>query len=334
MKQKTVRAAIVLLIIGAMLLAPYLVIESRAGRGDNATPSPTLVSDRGLATDTPAATQTATFTMMPNDTPTATLTALPTNTATATAPPDSTVTATATATPTTADAATMTPTDALTATVTSVPTVTPTGTATPTATDTPAATPTVNPRATATATETPTATPTPGSQSDNLIVNGTFTEKFAGWNQVNGFWHIHDITGSSCDVKNPDWPDYMAEADRDACETCNTWPPPPAEDWLRQDVQVTQAHTRVILGLAEAHHMDEGRAEMRLYGSEDGESWVEVWFRPEPEAAWGAGKFCETPPSFQHTIEASYSYYRLEIYAQLLTERDGWLIGNLSLVVE
>lgn len=166
----------------------------------------------------------------------------------------------------------------------------------------------------------------------NLLVNGNFTDGFAGWSMQHGYWRIHDITGSRCDANNPDWPDYMAEMDRDRCTGCNTWPVG-REDRLWQIVQVP-AHDTVVFQITEAHHMRSGVAEVTIYGADDGENWTPVFHRPEPDAAYGVGHFCETPPTFTYSFDGGYNFYRLEVYGHLVEENDGWILGPLHLSVE
>lgn len=185
-----------------------------------------------------------------------------------------------------------------------------------------------------TPTATVTATPQP-AQGENLLVNGNFSDGFTGWSQTNGFWRIHDITGSQCDADNPDWPDYMAEMDRDRCKACNTWPVG-GEDRLWQDV-LAPPHSVVTLMVTEAHHMNNGVAELTVYGSNDGESWEVVFFRAAPDAEWGAGHHCETPPTFDYTFTSSFTYYRLELHGTaraVAEDGDGWIAGPLSLTTE
>ncbi len=125
MKQARLGAlAAVLVCCGALILAGAL----------NGVAGANVVS---VATQTPAATPTATKTPKPTPTPTATKTPRPTPTPTRTPTP--------------------TPTKTPTPTPTKTPTPTPTKTPTPTPTKTPTATPTP----TATSTPTPAATPTP-----------------------------------------------------------------------------------------------------------------------------------------------------------------------------
>lgn len=244
----------------------------------------------------------------------------------------------ATATPTTTasitgrSTATATPTSASTATSTA--TATAQATAMPQATATSArgggdATSTATPEATSTVTPVPTSTP---AKSENLLANGTFAAGFDGWMMQNGYWRIHDITGSTCAASNPDWPLTMAEMDRDVCKSCNVWPVG-GEDWLWQDV-VAPPHTSVTLTLTEAHHMVSGQAEMRVYGSRDGTTWETVWQRLQPDAAYGAGHRCETPPSFSYTFSGDYPYYRVEVHGKINEEGDGWLLGPVSLRVQ
>jgi hypothetical protein len=181
---------------------------------------------------------------------------------------------------------------------------------------------------------TPIPSPTPGvvPPGGNLLVNGDFSDAFAGWNRINDYWGVHDITDSQCIEENPDWPPTMAEMDRDACADCNTWPVG-GEDWLWQDVDAPAPHLTVTLTLTEAHHMYSGTAELTLYGQED-EGWQVIFHRPVPEAPFGAGHFCETPPSFSYSFPGGYPRYRLEIHGHLKEPIDGWIVGPFVLKIE
>lgn len=114
----------------------------------------------------------------------------------------------------------------------------------------------------------------------------------------------------------------MAEMDRDVG---GGWPVG-GEDWLWQEVQATVDHANVVLTYTEAHHMHTGFAEIRLFGSTDGTSWDLIWFRPEPEADWGVGHFCVTPPTFTHTFPSTHEFYKLEMHGMTEQFVDGWLI--------
>jgi hypothetical protein len=320
------------------------------------TPTSTITS-----TPTPAAPSTATASPTSASTPTHTATASPTPTATPspaptytpelspTAPPPP-ATDTPTSSPTSTPSITPVPASAtpdLTSTPSPTPPSSPTTSATPTCTSTVTAlpaSPTLEPTSTetplptenATSTPLPTSTPTgtaaPPPSGDNLLINGDFSNGFEGWNQVNDFWRIHDITGSECSQQNPDWPLTMAEMDRDDCDDCNSWPVG-GEDWLWQDIVAPGPHLTVTLTLTEAHHMHSGTAELTLYGGEVG-AWQVIFHRPAPEAAYGAGHFCETPPSFTYSFPGGYPSYRLEIHGHLKEPEDGWIIGPLVLTIQ
>lgn len=196
----------------------------------------------------------------------------------------------------------------------------------------PAPTPTdVNGQGALVPTDTPASAPTSTSAltadpGQNLLVNGDFSDRFSGWQSVNGHWLIHD--GSGCDDPE-NWPLWMSEMDRDRRTGWEVgW-----EDWLWQDVQAPP-HSQVLLGITEAHHMHTGDAEVFLYGSEDGTDWTQIFYRPEPEAEFGVGHFCVPPPSFTYVVEASFPHYRVEFHGRMNEQEDGWLFGPVILNVK
>ncbi len=159
--------------------------------------------------------------------------------------------------------------------------------------------------------------------SDNLLKNANFVNGFNSWNMKNGFWLLH---GPLCYAESP--PEF-AEMDRDVRAGWEVG----QEDWLWQDVSVPIAHSQVVLTLTEVHHMHSGQAEIRIYGSQDGVDWEEIFFRPEVQATFGSGHLCTPAETFQHVIQASFPHYRVEIYGRMNEEWDGWLIGQLVLQV-
>ncbi len=162
------------------------------------------------------------------------------------------------------------------------------------------------------------------SPTANLLTNPGFEDGFNGWNMVNGYWLLH---GPLC---YPESPPEFAEMDQDASGGWQVG----QEDWLWQDVTAPAQHTHLKLTLTEAHHMHSGQAEIRIYGSQNGAAWEEVFFRPGPEAAFGTGHLCSPAETFSYTIPAAYPFYRFEIYGRMNQQEDGWLIGKLVLQVQ
>jgi hypothetical protein len=80
--------------------------------------------------------------------------------------------------------------------------------------------------------------------------------------------------------------------------------------------------------------MVSGIAAVNIYGSYDGTAWQLVWQREAPDAVWGAGHECETPPTFTYTIQSNYPFYRLELHGKMNEPDDGWIAGPLSLTVD
>jgi hypothetical protein len=173
----------------------------------------------------------------------------------------------------------------------------------------------------------PAASPTPDqvARGDNLLVNPSFDQGFSGWNLVNNYW---SVSTKKC---TPSPNERAAQIDRDGK---NLWQGG-EEDWLRQDVQASMPHTKVVFSLYEVHHMRSGLAETSIYGSEDGVNWERVWFRPEPDAEYGSGKpNCVAPwPTFTYTIDvgSGYHYYRLEFHFLAVDPNDGWKFTSLDL---
>lgn len=173
---------------------------------------------------------------------------------------------------------------------------------------------------------------TPSEPGDNLLTNSDFAAGFSGWSSVNGHWLIHP---TQCDASI--WPREMTEMDQDKTKNGESrgWMAG-QEDWLWQDVTVPGEHSELSFTIYESHYMNTGIAETRIYGSDDGATWTELWYRPAPEAvAYGAGKKCEPVPSFTYTIPVShsYAYYRLEFHGKMVDEFDGWIFSWLSLEV-
>src|SRR5690606_22172504 len=171
----------------------------------------------------------------------------------------------------------------------------------------------------------------PPGGTGNLLVNPDFSEGFNGWNSVNGHWLIHP-TNCDSDI----WPPEMAEMDQDKTPSGVQGWRVGDEDWLWQDVTVLQGHDELTFTIYESHHMRGGIAETRIYGSDDGAHWTELWHReqPEPEAD-GAGKQCQPVPSYRYVIplSRSYPFYRLEFHGKMVVDNDGWIFSWLSLTV-
>ncbi len=167
------------------------------------------------------------------------------------------------------------------------------------------------------------------SLSDNLVLNGSFSEGpggFDNWESVNNHWLIHT---SICDPEI--FPNTAAEMDQDKGGV--GWQVG-EEDWLRQVVETNGTHNRIIFGLAESHHMISGTAEIILYGSLNGTDWTEVWTRPTvEEGSRGAGKSCTQVPRYSYVIPTSISYkfYKIEIHGKYQVVGDGWLVSEVSL---
>lgn len=187
------------------------------------------------------------------------------------------------------------------------------------------------PTATPSPTRTPSETPAPPQAGTNLLVNGDFAGGFDGWQFVNGYWTVHrpiacEPTGTS-----------YAQMDRDKAGL-DDWPIG-GEDWLWQDVAVSESHSTVIFRMIEAHHMHEGVAEVTVYGQVDrNEPWEMVFHRPGVESPFGTGKcnFVGPPAAFEYVIqvEETFTAYRLEIHGRMVDPEDAFLFGGLELSVE
>jgi hypothetical protein len=113
------------------------------------------------------------------------------------------------------------------------------------------------------------------------------------------------------------------------------WPPPPAEDWARQDFVPKAPHSTLYLHYEEAHHMVSGIIEVTIYGRLAGsgdEDWQVVFKQSGVLSPDGTGK-CETggPPAthdFSIPIEVEYEEYRIEIYGKMVVEGDAVLWGD------
>lgn len=173
--------------------------------------------------------------------------------------------------------------------------------------------------------------PTPPPPSgENLPVNGDFSYGLTSWEVINGYWTTH--RARPCE---PTGTGYV-QMDRDQAGL-DTWPVG-AHDWLWQDVAALAPHSRTVLRLIEAHHMNDGIAEVTLYGkAEWDEPWDVVFHRPDVESRFGTGK-CGThgpPAPFEYSILVSqaYAYYRLEIHGQMVNPDDAFLFGGFELVL-
>jgi hypothetical protein len=169
----------------------------------------------------------------------------------------------------------------------------------------------------------------PRGSEDNLLLNPDFADGFNGWNSINSHWLIHP-TNCDSDI----WPPDMAEMDQDRTPSGVRGWRVGDEDWLWQDVSVPWAHDQLTLTIYESHHMREGIAETRIYGSDDGDNWTVLWHRAQPEEeAYGAGKGCEPVPGYVYEIplSRSYQFYRLEFHGKMVVENDGWIFSWLSL---
>lgn len=183
---------------------------------------------------------------------------------------------------------------------------------------------------------------TASADSGNLLINGDFhlpegcgiDECFEGWSMTNGYWQNKCRIGAA-----PNAPGCSAEMDRDFDRRIGEtfgWPLG-EHDWLWQDMEAPGPHTQVVFDITEAHHMTESSfAEVRIYGSPDGQTWDEIWFRGYPD---GINKR-DVPrgenywTDLVYVIPASYAFYRLEFHGAMIDPTDGWKITNLSLTVE
>lgn len=92
-----------------------------------------------------------------------------------------------------------------------------------------------------------------------------------------------------------------------------------------------ESHTAVILSITEIQHMVSGVAELRVFGSNDGIQWTEIFFRPDPDAPYNTTETRTSWYTFNYLIESSHTHYRVEFYGKLLHKDDGFKFSCIGL---
>lgn len=166
----------------------------------------------------------------------------------------------------------------------------------------------------------------------NLLINGNFSDGFAGWQQENGYWH-HGRKWNPCESGGD------AQADQDIDKRTGQirgWPTG-AEDRLWQDVAAPAHYSQVTFRSQEIHHHGENVAEIRIYGF-DGSQWTQLWRRPALDFPATESQRDWTARQYSFAVEQAYPQLRLEFYARIDAgieegEQCGWKFSCLELLI-
>jgi hypothetical protein len=178
----------------------------------------------------------------------------------------------------------------------------------------------------------------------NLLENGRFQDadgnpSFVGWEQQPAYWCSWQINPTHCGLHGPlpqsPSQTWSLQADRDY-KGLDVWPAgccPEARAWT--EATNVPPHDLLYFGWEELHHLHEGDLELRVYGiGEDGDL-VELFFQDGPRSPIIKTKQ-DAPGVFLEEIPipaGGYPGYRVEVYARLVDEFDGILIGDLKLMI-
>ena len=178
----------------------------------------------------------------------------------------------------------------------------------------------------------------------DLLANGRMQDSagspsFAGWEQDETFWCDWSINPTNCGLHHPlaqsPSQTWYLQADRDN-QTVSPWPAgccPEARAWT--DVTGVPPHSFLAFGWEEIHHLREGNFELRVYGIDANGDLVEIFFQDGPRSPVISTK--QDPPGvYLEGIPipvGGYSGYRVEVYARLVANSDGILVGDFKLLI-
>lgn len=175
--------------------------------------------------------------------------------------------------------------------------------------------------------------PTPPSGSYELILNGKFMNPdgsltLEGWSQDMGWYNNHK-------PRPTDLTYAFLQGDRDYHGN-DLWPPinPSSANIWYDTVGAIPYHTSLQFGYAEIHHVYGGSVTISVLGRSSGGVWETLFSTPLRTPVITSKT---TPPvqfSDPISINAPYDEYRVLVEGTLNDWRDGFLLGNFSLLAK